>query len=150
MPYSAVEIAEYSRKIGKSRSTLFKWISEGCDLRNPKSVQEWVTRNTIRETNISKARKRRAENNQKAQRSPSATASERSEPVGNGDLPPAGKLGAAALDRLERAEEESHRRLLQAQAARDAITIQAAADLWLKTATTRPLGLRYLQMTRLR
>jgi hypothetical protein len=57
MPYSAVEIAEYGRKIGKSRSTLFKWIQEGCDLRDPKSVAEWVTRNTIRETNISKARK---------------------------------------------------------------------------------------------
>jgi hypothetical protein len=50
MSYTAVEIAEYSRKIGRSRSTLFKWISEGCDLRDPKSVTEWVTRNTIRET----------------------------------------------------------------------------------------------------
>jgi hypothetical protein len=57
MAYSQIEIAEYAQKIGKSRSTLFRWIRQGCDLRNQKSVDEWVTRNTIRETNISKARK---------------------------------------------------------------------------------------------
>ena len=66
MPYTAVEMAEYCRKIGKCRTTLFKWIREGCDLRDPKSVAEWVTRNTIRETNISKARKRRRDNVEKA------------------------------------------------------------------------------------
>jgi hypothetical protein len=62
MPYSSVEIAEYGRKIGKSRSTLYLWIKQGCNLRDDKSVREWVTRNTIRETNISKARKRRRDN----------------------------------------------------------------------------------------
>jgi hypothetical protein len=50
----ARESAEYARKIGRSRSTLFLWIKQGCNLRDPKSVAEWVTRNTIRETNISK------------------------------------------------------------------------------------------------
>jgi transposase-like protein len=28
MPYSQVEIAEYCRKLGKSRSTLFLWIKQ--------------------------------------------------------------------------------------------------------------------------
>jgi hypothetical protein len=65
MPYSQVEIAEYCRKIGRRRLTLFLWIKQGCDLRDPKSVREWVTRNTIRETSISKSRKRRAEASQK-------------------------------------------------------------------------------------
>jgi hypothetical protein len=45
---------------------LWVLVREGCDLRNPKSVREWVTRNTIRETNISKASKRRRDNVEKA------------------------------------------------------------------------------------
>jgi hypothetical protein len=66
MAYSQIEIDEHVRKIGKSSSTLWRWVREGCDLRNPKSVREWVTRNTIRETNISKASKRRRDNVEKA------------------------------------------------------------------------------------
>jgi hypothetical protein len=65
MPYSQIEIQEYSRRIGKSAPTLWRWVRQGCDLRDPKSVREWVTRNTIRETNIEKARKRRRDQQQK-------------------------------------------------------------------------------------
>jgi hypothetical protein len=112
MSYTAVEIAEYSRKIGKSRSTLFKWIKEGCNLRDDKSVREWVTRNTIRETNISKARKRRRDQAQKDPANAKYTSHTHSDPPGNGNLPPAGRKGAAAaLERLEASEEEAHRRL---------------------------------------
>jgi hypothetical protein len=60
MPYSKVEITEYSHRIGKSVPTLWRWIREGCNLRDPKSVREWETRNEIRKTNIAKARERRA------------------------------------------------------------------------------------------
>jgi len=60
MPYSKVEITEYSHRIGKSVPTLWRWIREGCNLRHPKSVREWETRNEIRKTNIAKARERRA------------------------------------------------------------------------------------------
>src|SRR5262245_50798319 len=137
MPYNAVEIAEYSRKIGKSRSTLFKWIKEGCNLRDPKSVREWVTRNTIRETNISKARKRRRDNEQKTQ--PTFTSSPPSafDPPANGDLPPVGRKGAAAaLERLEASEEEAHRRLQTALVRGDAIQIAACQDFWLKCSET--------------
>jgi hypothetical protein len=70
MPYSELEVKEYARKIGTSRSTIWLWIKQGCDLRDPKSVREWVMRNTIRETNISKARKRRRESEQKADSAP--------------------------------------------------------------------------------
>jgi hypothetical protein len=47
MPYSKVEITEYSHRIGKSVPTLWRWIREGCNLRDPKSVREWETRNEI-------------------------------------------------------------------------------------------------------
>jgi hypothetical protein len=36
MPYSKVEITEYSHRIGKSVPTLWRWIREGCDLRDPR------------------------------------------------------------------------------------------------------------------
>ena len=125
MPYTAVEIAEYGRKLDRSRSTLFKWVREGCNLRDDKSVREWVTRNTIRETNISKARKRRRDNEQKTQRTSTSSPPGAFEPTGNGDLPPAGAKGAAAaLQRLESQEEENHRRLVAALARGEPIAIQ--------------------------
>jgi len=137
MPYSQIEIAEYARKIGKSVPTLWRWVRQGCDLQDPKSVAEWVTRNTIRETNISKARKRRRDNEQKAQRASAVPASDRSEVGGNGDLPPAGRKGAAAaLERLERVEEESHRHLEAALKRGNPVEIQSAQEFWLRTAET--------------
>jgi hypothetical protein len=60
-----------------------------------------------------------------------------SEPAGNGDLPPAGrKRAVAALERLERQEEESHRRLQVALERGNPVEIQAAQDFWLKCSET--------------
>jgi hypothetical protein len=138
MPYTAVEIAEYGRKLDRSRSTLFKWISEGCNLRDDKSVREWVTRNTIRETNISKARKRRRDKQSSGstqtvgQRTPDSSLS-----AGNGELPEPGRKGAAgALLRLEASEEEAHRRLQAALERGNALEIEAAQSFWLRVAET--------------
>src|SRR6516164_9525972 len=137
MPYSNVEIAEYSKRKGKSMPTLRRWIKQGCNLRDPKSVREWVTRNTIRETNISKARKRRRDQEQKAAAEGAVSSQERPEPSGNGELPPAGKRGAQhALERLERVEEESHRRLEAALHRGNPLESQSAQDFWLRTAET--------------
>ena len=133
MPYTAVEIAEYGRKLDRSRSTLFKWVREGCNLRDDKSVREWVTRNTIRETNISKARKRRRDNEQKAQRASDVSAPSSLDHPGNGELPPIGKKGAQhALARLEAQEAESHTRLQAALARRNPVEIQAAQEFWVR------------------
>ena len=65
-----------------------------------------MTRNTIRETNISKARKRRRDN--ESHKVPFSNGPQTScDSAGNGDLPPVGKKGAAAApERLERQEEE--------------------------------------------
>jgi hypothetical protein len=101
MSYDRIEITEYARKIGKSVPTSRR----GCNLRDPKGVAEWVTRNAIRETNIEQARKRRPDEQSKG----SAQTVQQHvvgpfESIGNGDLPPVGKKGAAAaLERLERA-----------------------------------------------
>ena len=133
MAYSKIEIAEYSRKIGKSKSTLWNWIKQGCDLRNPKSVAEWVTRNTIRETNVSKARKRRRDQALKVAQAPQAPL----ESSDNNELPPAGRKGAAAaLERLERQEEETHRRLERAQANGNPVAIREAQEFWLRCSET--------------
>ena len=59
MSYSRAEISEFEKKIGKSQATLFRWAKQGCDLRDANSVQAWVERNRLRETNIAKSRRRR-------------------------------------------------------------------------------------------
>jgi hypothetical protein len=59
MLFSRIEVGEYARKVGKSERTLWRWIKEGCNLRDPKSLREWQVRNQIRETPIERARKRR-------------------------------------------------------------------------------------------
>src|SRR6516162_8469097 len=70
MAYSRIEIAEYGKVIGKSPTTLWRWVREGCNLRDPKSVREWVMRNEIRQTPIERARRRRRDNERAAQRPP--------------------------------------------------------------------------------
>jgi len=135
MPYSNVEVAEYSKRIGKSVPTLWRWIRQGCNLRDPKSVQEWVTRNTIRETNISKARKRRRANQSNNITFNAGPQTSCDQP--RSDLPPIGKQGAAApLERLEASEEEAHRRLQAALLCGDPVQVAACQDFWLKCSET--------------
>jgi hypothetical protein len=136
MPYSQIEIAEYARKIGKSVPTLWRWVRQGCDLRDPKIVAEWVTRNTIRETNISKARKRRRD--QESHNIPFSAGPQTScDSRGNGELPPIGRKGAAAaLQRLEASEERAHARLEAALARGNPVEVAATQDFWLKCSET--------------
>jgi len=141
MAYSRIEIAEYAKVIGKSPTTLWRWVREGCNLRDPKSVREWVMRNEIRQTPIEQARRRRRDNERAAQRAPEVASRNASEPAGNGEiaetLSPAGRRGAAAaLERLEHQEEEAHRRLQAALARGDPFQIQAAQEFWLKCSET--------------
>ena len=149
MAYSQVEIREYCRKLGKSESTLWRWIRQGCDLRNPKSVAEWVTRNTIRETNISKAQKRRRDGNQAAQRTRPARDPGAVEHSGNGELAAPGRRGAAhALARLELQEEESYRRLQAVLASGDPFAVDAAQSFWLRVAEVLRRLDRELELSR--
>jgi hypothetical protein len=138
MPYSKVEITEYSHRIGKSVPTLWRWVRQGCDLRDPKSVREWQVRNEIRKTNIQRAQERKrdkehGESPRDAQDKPQT----HSEPAGKVTLAPAGRKGAAAaLERLETAEERAHARLEAALVRGDQMQIQACQDFWLKCSET--------------
>jgi hypothetical protein len=131
--YSRAEILEHAKRIGKSRTTLRRWVSEGCDLRNHASVQAWIEKNKRRETNVSKSRQRRGVEQRVSSRDPeqSSTAVKRS---GNGDtLPSPGKRGAtAALERLEEQEERAHARLQIALQGGDPVVIDAAQTYWLR------------------
>jgi hypothetical protein len=96
----------------------------------PKSVRECQVRDQIRETPIERTRKRRRDNEQKTTAEGPVKLQERPEPGGNGELPPAGRRGAAAaLPRLEHQEEESHRRLQAALARGDSSRIQQVQEL---------------------
>jgi hypothetical protein len=131
--YSQIEIREYALKLGKGERTLQRWVSQGCNLRDPKSVREWVTRNEIRQTPMERARRRRRDEAQKAAATPHVITTERVSVPTNGELPPAGRKGAAAaLERLESAEESAHRRLQAALSRGNAIEIENAQNYWLK------------------
>jgi hypothetical protein len=105
-------------------------------LRSHASVQSWIEKNKLRETNVAKARRRRGK--EQASRSSAHSAhADVIEPRGNGELPPAGKKGAAAaLERLEAQEEEAHRRLVAALGRGNPVEIDAAQTFWLKCAET--------------
>jgi hypothetical protein len=101
MLFSRIEVSEYARKVGKTERTLWRWIKQGCNPRDPKSLREWQVRNQIRETPIERARKRRRDN--ESHNIPFSAGPQTScDQPGNGELPPIGKKGAAAaLERLE-------------------------------------------------
>ena len=102
MLFSRIEVSEYARKIGKSERTLWRWIKEGCNPRDPKSLRKWQVRNEIRQTPIERARRRRRDNEQKALNDPLTAGATHTPPTNGESLPPAGKRGAAAaLERLE-------------------------------------------------
>jgi hypothetical protein len=123
--YTQIEVKEHAHQLGKSERTLWRCIRQDCDLRDPKSVREWVTRNTIRETNISKARKRRRDNESHNIPFSNGTQTSVFEPAGNGDGAVEGRKGAAAaLERLESQEESAHRRLQGALQRGNPIEIQ--------------------------
>jgi hypothetical protein len=130
MPYTRLEIFKHSQRIGKSVRTLRRWVARGCDLNDADSVGRFLEANKLRETNIEKSRRRRGVSN-------TGKAAEPFETPGNGELPPAGRKGAAAtLQRLEHQEEESFRRLQSALQGGDRFEIDACQTYWLKVAET--------------
>jgi len=136
MAYSHIEVREYAKKLGKGERTLWRWIKQGCNLRDPKSVREWQVRNQIRETPIERARKRRRGlESHKVHFSNDPETS--CDSAGNGELPPIGKKGAAAaLERLEASEERAHARLEAALGRGNPVEVAAAQDFWLKCSET--------------
>jgi hypothetical protein len=137
LAYNQIEIREYAAKLGKGERTIRRWVAQGCNLRDSKSVREWVIRNQIRETPIERARKRRRDQAQKAGREDILKPQAVLEPAGNGEPVEPGRRGAAAaLERLEREEEEAHRRLRTALAGGNPMVIDSAESFWLKCSET--------------
>ena len=136
--YSRLEVAACAKRIGKSVPTAWRWIREGCRIDEPRSLKAFLIAKQVKRTNIEKSRERRSESNQKAQRiSPESSANAFAAPGNGQTLPSAGKRGAAAaLERLEAAEESAHRRLQAALSGGDRFAIADAQDFWLKCSET--------------
>jgi len=135
MSYSRVENRELSKRIGRSQSCLWRWASEGCDLRSHASVQRWIEKNKLREPNVAKARRRGVE---KAVH-PIVRGEDPGAPLppGNGELPPARQKGAQhALSRLESQEAAAYKRLQLALQRGSPLEIENAQMFWVRCVET--------------
>ena len=122
MPYSRPQLFELSKKVGRSWRTLQYWAAQGCNLNDPESVKAFLEAKELRKTNVQKARERGKNRQEDGRRSAGPSV-----PTGNGEVPAPGRTGAAAaLERLEAAEESAHRRLEAALASGDRLRIQDA------------------------
>src|SRR5262249_45539961 len=134
---TCVEAAVYAERYKRSEATIWRWAKRGCDFKNPESVKAFLIEAERKKTNVQRYRERHGDRPDQVRSNVAETGRRYPpdivDPPGNGDLPPAGKRGAAAaLERLECQEEESHRRLVTALAGGNPIQIQAAQDFWLK------------------
>ena len=118
MPYTRAELGRYGEKIGRGWRTLQRWVARGCDLNDSASVQKFLAESERKKTNVRRYLEARGLTGVtlKARRRCVVRASGEFEASGNVDtLPPVGPRGAGAtLRRLEKEEEEGHRRLQQA------------------------------------
>jgi hypothetical protein len=146
MPNASREkVREVAARLKKSERTIWYWISQGCDIGNPESVRQFVEGKRHRRTNVQRARERverafetaEAALNGKAAGRNGGPPTRRIDAIGDSDLPPLGRRGAAAaLERLEETEERAHARLLAAMQPGNAIQIEAHQDFWLKCSET--------------
>lgn len=137
MGFSAEEMDDLSKRIGRTPVTLYKWAREGCDLRNHDSVQQWIEKKKHREPEM--VRQYRARKAKEAGESEQVTEGVLSKTsFENGEaLAPAGQKGAQhALARLESQEEEAHRRLQAALERGNAYQIEKAQEFWLRCSET--------------
>src|SRR5262249_32991502 len=152
MPYSRTELAEHSRKIGRGWRTLQRWVARGCDLNDPASVQKFLAESERKKTNVRRYLEARGLTGVtlKARRRCVVRASGEFEASGNVDtLPPVGPRGAGAtLRRLEKEEEEGHRRLQQALESGDQFAIDACQTYWLRVAEVLRRLDRELELSR--
>jgi len=108
-------------------------MKQGCDLEDPESVNQFLKEKEMLKPPIQRLRERAKSGANLHQISVNPVSE-----TPNGELNgTAGRRGAAAaLERLEKQEEESHRRLERARAAGDPFQIQAAQEFWLKCSET--------------
>ena len=137
MPTASTEkVREIAARLKRSERTLWRWLSQGLDITNERSIRAFAEGKQLRKTNVEKARERLAAASV-SNGSSRASDREQFEIFFSGELPPLGRRGAAAaLERLEETEERAHARLLAAMQRGNASQVQDFQDFWLKCSET--------------
>jgi hypothetical protein len=137
MPAASTEkVREIAARLQKSERTLWRWIQQGLDITDERSIRAFAEGKQLRKTNVEKARERLAAASV-SNGSSRASVREQFENLFSGELPPLGRRGAAAaLERLEETEERAHARLLAAMQRDNASQVQDFQDFWLKCSET--------------
>jgi len=138
MPAASTEkVREIAARLKKSERTLWRWIQQGLDITNERSIRAFAEGKQLRKTNVEKARERLAAASVSNGSGSRASDQEQFENLFLGELPPLGRRGAAAaLERLEETEERAHARLLAAMQRGNASQVQDLQDFWLKCSET--------------
>jgi len=138
MPTASTEkVREIAARLKKSERTLWRWLSQGLDITNERSIRAFAEGKQLRKTNVEKARERLAAASVSNGSGSRASDRDQFENLFSGELPPLGRRGAAAaLERLEETEERAHARLLAAMQRGNASEVQDLQDFWLKCSET--------------
>jgi hypothetical protein len=132
-----LEAAAYAARLRRSEATVWRWARAGCDFDDPESIKAFLIEAERKKTNVQRYRDRRSKQPKESTQTVRRRTPNSVEPPGNAELPPAGKKGAAAaLERLEIAEERAHARLEVALTRCDPVQVQACQDFWLKCSET--------------
>src|SRR5258708_40243649 len=108
MATKAEKVKEIAASLGKSERAVWYWIHEGCNIENPESVRQFSERKERKRTNVQKSREKlkwafeTAETLNRLAKDGLQGSPGRFPSIGDKDLPPLGRRGAAAaLQRLE-------------------------------------------------
>jgi hypothetical protein len=134
---SAERIRQVAARLERSERTIWRWVSQGCDLASERSIRAFAEGKQLRKTNVEKAHERRVAAKVSNGSGSRASDREQFENLFSGELPPLGRRGAAAaLERLEETEERAHARLLKAMERGNLAQVEAFQDFWLKCSET--------------
>jgi hypothetical protein len=161
MAVSTDKVKELAARIKKGERTVWRWIAEGLDITSEESVRQFLEGKTLRGRKTEKLNQAFARDedwrrrpgidstpdhddgvaaeavNRKAAGRNGGPPTARIELIGDSDLPPPSRRGAAAaLERLEATEERAHARLLAAIEKGNPFQIQEHQDFWLKCSET--------------
>src|SRR5713101_4322379 len=107
---STQKIKELASRLKRCERTIWRWIREGMDIEDEQSIRTFSIGKELRKTNVQKARERLEAFG--VSNVSSFRGRGREQDLVFDDLPEPGRRGAAAaLERLENAEERAHARL---------------------------------------
>jgi hypothetical protein len=134
---STKQVQEVGKRLQKSERTIWRWVAQGCNLASERSIRAFSKGKELRKTNVQKARERR-EAFGVSNGCGGRGGREQFGDLTFKDLPAPGRKGAAAaLERLEKAEERAHARLqLAIEEGNDYLQTQELQDFWLRCSET--------------